>query len=467
MTFTAHDEAGQASDGVNGRPGQARGGMLSSTSVNDQSARDHTKLRFRAHPRHWTFWEQRTRLKCYLLVIEALTVVAMVWLTVTTPAPTRVDWFRFAALAICATIHIQLSRRQEERRRSTRKPTVHIDLTGIWSFPAVVVLPIHLALLLIVLSRTQRWFVARRPLYRFTFSAGSMLLAAMVTYAVLVLFDERRLTELDVPSSFAEFGVLGLAGLVYFGAQALIIGAGAIMLSTTKPSIRTVLGTKEDNELEAVTIALGILTAILLVNIPAALAIMVVISVIGNRIAEVRQLQVDVRTDPKTGLLNMRGWHEAAERALERASRANNPSAVLMVDLDHFKSINDTWGHPAGDDVLEVVADALRSATRPGDVIGRFGGEEFVLLLPDMGIPEAIAAGERIRETVSGLQVPTTDKRGGPVAIAGRTTSVGIAVNPQHGSELNELLKIADAAVYEAKENGRDQVRLAGLPRSA
>src|SRR5262249_26216320 len=161
---------------------------------------------------------------------------------------------------------------------------------------------------------------------------------------------------------------------------------------------------------------------------------------------EIRQLQVDVRTDPKTGLFNMRGWREAAERALERSRRANSPSAVLMVDLDHFKSINDTWGHPAGDDVLEVVAQALRTATRPADISGGFGGEGFVLLLPDVGSREAAAVGERIRETVADLSVPTTDKRGGPVAINGRTPSVGIAVSPDHGVELAELLQFADAA---------------------
>jgi diguanylate cyclase (GGDEF)-like protein len=226
--------------------------------------------------------------------------------------------------------------------------------------------------------------------------------------------------------------------------------------------MRVVLGTKDDNELEAVTIALGTVAAILLVNLPAALAIMVAVGVIANRIAEVRQLQVDVRTDPKTGLLNMRGWREVAEREMNRASRDDRPCALLMVDLDHFKNINDTWGHPAGDDVLQYVAHALRSATRPSDVIGRFGGEEFVLLLPDADRAEASAAGERIRQTISELHVPTTDKRGGPVAISHRTTSVGVAVYPTHAEGLDPLLQAADAAVYEAKEGGRNQVRLAG-----
>jgi diguanylate cyclase (GGDEF)-like protein len=395
----------------------------------------------------------------YAFMWEFIAIVAVVVAVLRTAPPARLDWFRLALLAICATLHIQLSRRQEERRRS-RQSTVHIDLTAIWVFPAVLVLPVHLALLLILIVRVQRWFTARRPLHRFVFSTASLTCAALTTHVLLNSLGALELTELTGSRSLLEFAVLGLAGVVYTAIQVAIIG-GFFALSKPRPTMRKLIGSKEDNELEAVTVALGIVTAILLINIPAAMVIMVIVSVVGNRIAEVRQLQVDVRTDPKTGLFNMRGWREAAERALERAGRASSPSAVLMVDLDHFKSINDTWGHPAGDDVLEVVAEALRSATRPADVIGRFGGEEFVLLLPDMDVREAVAAGERIRETVAELSVPTTDKRGGPVAIEGRTTSVGVAVYPHHGSELNELLQIADAAVYEAKENGRDQVRLA------
>lgn len=412
------------------------------------------------HLRQWAFWHQRPRVIAYMLTCELAAAACVVLTTVTASAPSRSDWLRFATVAICATVHLQLSRRQEERRRS-RKPTVQIDLVGIWSFAGVVVLPLPLALLGILLSRTQRWVVARRPLHRFAFSTASVLLAAVATHEVIATFGPRSWSALTVPSSFTEMGLLLIAGMVYFSVQAAVIGVGAILISTTRPTLRTVLGTKQDNELEALTIALGTVAAVLLINLPAALAIIVVISVIGNRIAEVQQLQVDVRTDSKTGLLNMRGWREGAERALGRVERSNGTAAVLMVDLDHFKAINDTWGHPAGDDMLEYVAHALRGATRPSDIIGRFGGEEFVVLLPEADVMEAEQAGERIRRMISELHVPTTDKRGGPVAITHRTTSIGVAVYPQHAKGLNELLQAADAAVYEAKENGRDQVRLA------
>jgi diguanylate cyclase (GGDEF)-like protein len=400
----------------------------------------------------------------YVLLGELAVALGCASAILMSAPPGRTDWLRLAALAICATTHIQLSRRQEERRRN-RQSNVHIDLTAIWIFPAVLVLPISLALLLLVTVRVQRWFAARRPLYRFVFSTASLASAAVVTRLVLGAVGPGSWIDRDVVHSWQVLAVLVLAGLVYSGVQVVVIGIIAA-LNTPPPTVQKVLGSKEDNELEAVTVALGMVTAILLVNLPAALVVMIVVSVVGNRIAEVRQLQVDVRTDPKTGLLNMRGWHEAAERALVRSGRANNCAAVLMVDLDHFKSINDTWGHPAGDDVLEGVSEALRNETRPGDVIGRFGGEEFVLLLPEAGTAEAVTAAERIRMTISALEIPTTDKRGGPVAIRHRTTSVGIAVYPNHGSALDELLKLADAAVYEAKENGRNRVHVAArLPR--
>jgi diguanylate cyclase (GGDEF)-like protein len=405
------------------------------------------------NPRDWTLWTQPVRATVFMLAGELTAAALVVYAFVTTPLPGQQDWLRFGALALCATVHIQLSRRQEERARS-KKPTVHIELAGIWTFCAAVVLSVPLAVALILLVRAQRWIVARRPLHRYAFSTASMVLAAVLANEILDLFGDR------VWTTWLDFAGLLTAGLVYGVVQAVLVGV-ALVLNGGSLTITTVLGTKEDNELEAVTIGMGIVSAVLLVNLPATVAIMVVVGVVGNRITEIRQLQMDVRTDPKTGLLNMRGWREGAERALARAERGSGDAALLMVDLDHFKAINDTWGHPAGDDMLEAVAGALRGATRPGDVVGRFGGEEFVLLLPDADAAEAEAAGERIRTMVTELRVPTTDKRGGPVAITDRTTSIGVAVHPKHGATLDELLQAADAAVYDAKESGRDRVRVA------
>jgi hypothetical protein len=201
------------------------------------------------HLRQWTLWRQPKRLIAYMLGGELLAISLIVLATVTAPMPAPVDWLRFGTLVFCSTVHLQLSRRQEEAMRS-RKPNVHIDLVGIWSFAAIVVLPVHLAVLSILLGRTQRWFVGRRPLWRYVFSSSSMLLAALASHQVVAAFGPRSLSALTVPGSFTEFGILVLAGLTYFTVQAIIVATGLILLSSSRPTL-AVLGTKDDNELEA------------------------------------------------------------------------------------------------------------------------------------------------------------------------------------------------------------------------
>jgi diguanylate cyclase (GGDEF)-like protein len=409
-------------------------------------------------------WRQPLLAVCYTLGVELVTLVAVVFamvFAIRDDVPvTGSAWARFGVLLGFASVHMFLSRREEEARRN-RMESVHVDLTSIWNFAAALVLPMPLALLSIVAVRFQRWFVSRRPLYRFVF--GTAVIAACLLGVKSVLLG------VGTPPLFAgtgpldvlrDFGLACAAGTVYVAGQVLLVGL-AVLLSSDKPSVTTAVGTWYDNGLEAITVGLGLVTAVLLLHAPAALVVLVAVGVLGNRLTEIRQLRVDVRTDPKTGLLNMRGWREAAAKELARADRAGAVVGLLMVDLDHFKQINDTWGHPAGDDVLQAVADVLRSETRPADVVGRFGGEEFVILLPDTDGPAAGAAAERIRTRVAELSVISTDKRGDPAVISGRTTSVGLAVRPDHASTLSDLLQAADAAVYAAKEAGRNQVRAA------
>ncbi|WP_425484910.1 diguanylate cyclase [Amycolatopsis anabasis] len=377
--------------------------------------------------------------------------------------PTGRDWIQLAILAVGATVHIQLTQRQEERRRS-RTRTVLIDLTAVWVFPAAIILPVSLSVLLVGLIRAQHWFVARRPAHNFLFSSITHSLAATLTHLTFEALGPHNWGSLSVLGSLKEFAVLVVAGLVYEFVQIAYVGGILALGASSTPTVRNVLGNKADNLLEAVTIGLGAVTGILLVVMPPTVAIMAVVTVVFNRLAELDQLQADARTDPKTGVFNMRGWTESAERALGRAERAGRNVAVLMIDLDHFKWINDNFGHPAGDDVLRTVAQVLDEVTRPSDVVGRFGGEEFLVLMPDIGGVAAGVAAERIRGAIAELRIVTTDKRGAQTTIADRTTSIGVAVFPDHGDTLENLMQAADAAVYEAKEGGRNQVRSAIRP---
>lgn len=398
----------------------------------------------------------------FLITMEIIGVGCFVWASVEAPRITGVDWIRFAILAIGGTAHIQFTHRQEERRRN-RTRTVLIDLTAVWLFPAAIVLPVPLILLLVVVIRTQRWFTARRPAHNFIFSSVTHGLAATTAHLTFVALSLSSWITVPGVGSIVTFGLFIVAGLVYEGIQLAYVGGILALGASSTPTLRNVLGSKADNLLETMTIGLGAVTAILLVTMPPAVAIMAVVTVVFNRLAELDQLQDEARNDSKTGVFNMRGWSEAAERALERSLRADESLALMMIDLDHFKWINDTFGHPAGDDVLRNVAQTLGEVTRPADVVGRFGGEEFLVLLPDVTETTTKVAAERLRNAIEDLRIATTDKRGGQTTISGRTASVGVAMSPANGSTLESLLLAADSAVYDAKESGRNQVRFASV----
>ena len=162
----------------------------------------------------------------------------------------------------------------------------------------------------------------------------------------------------------------------------------------------------------------------------------------------IRELAGAATTDPLTGLLNRRGFERAFARELERARRSRQTLSVLVADIDHFKQVNDRFGHDTGDQVLRRFSGALARTARLGDVVGRLGGEEFVLVAPATDVDGSYALAERIREALR------AELEGEPYAV---TLSVGIAVFPRHGRSARELLEAADQALYYgAKRMGRD-----------
>ncbi len=168
--------------------------------------------------------------------------------------------------------------------------------------------------------------------------------------------------------------------------------------------------------------------------------------------------QEQAATDPITGLPNHRSLKERLEEELGRARRQGRALCVLMLDIDHFKVFNDSFGHAAGDEVLQVVAGALRQILRRGDYAARYAGEEFVLVLPNSDLQVGSAVAERLRAAIAGLiNRPELDGRlPGPV-----TVSIGVAAFPEHGEGRDELLHSADLTMYLAKHIGRNQVCLA------
>lgn len=157
--------------------------------------------------------------------------------------------------------------------------------------------------------------------------------------------------------------------------------------------------------------------------------------------------------DPLTGISNRRHFLESGRAELMRADRYKRPAAFLMMDIDHFKSVNDTWGHPAGDAVLKSIVDTCRSRIREIDLFGRIGGEEFAFLLPDTNLSGGLEVAERIRSAIEGCVCVTGNHS------LSCTVSIGLASSDDQGYSIDELMKAADRALYAAKASGRNCAR--------
>jgi diguanylate cyclase (GGDEF)-like protein len=169
--------------------------------------------------------------------------------------------------------------------------------------------------------------------------------------------------------------------------------------------------------------------------------------------SDLRQLSIH---DPLTTLFNRRYMEETLEMELRRAERKEHPIGFIMVDIDHFKAFNDGFGHAAGDAVLQSLGTLIRTNLRGGDIACRYGGEEFLLILPGASAEAACARAEDLRERVKKMVVRSADTTLGPVSI-----SLGVSIYPDNGRTRDELLAAADAGLYEAKKGGRDRVVLA------
>jgi two-component system cell cycle response regulator len=188
---------------------------------------------------------------------------------------------------------------------------------------------------------------------------------------------------------------------------------------------------------------------------------------VGRRILDLQNKLISAREelrfrathDELTGLSNRRVVLEAIDREYARCRREGGSLGIILIDLDHFKNVNDTYGHLAGDAVLREAARRMTASIRPYDTLGRYGGEEFLVLAPSCNSSGAVKLAERIRESIQALPMPSV---AGPVSI---TASCGVAVSTSAKPlDPQELLRLADEALYRAKENGRNRSEFAAKP---
>jgi diguanylate cyclase (GGDEF)-like protein len=401
--------------------------------------------------RTWPLWIQPVRVQAFVLVVEAAAMAVVITRTGDS-APTGAAFGCSLLLAVLGVVHMELAVGVERIRLLVTRPA-HVGLTSVWTFAGALKLPLVCAAAVAVAVQAYGWLragEARAPLYKHVYSTASVVLACGAASAV--------------DAAGRGLGLAAIAGalLAYTAVNSLLIAA-VVALSVPPPQDpRMVFADVDDNVLELATLTLGALVALVLDINPWLVPLVLPPLLVLHRAVLVDQLEEAAATDGKTGLLNAHTWGARAEHQLRRAGPAGVPHAVLVLDLDHFKTVNDLHGHLAGDQVLAEVAKALRSEVRERDLVGRFGGEEFVVLLVgqrEKGEADLGAIAERIRERVAGLVVDVTTPDGA-TSIAELSVSVGGALHTGGRADLDGLLRIADTALYSAKRAGRNQVRM-------
>jgi diguanylate cyclase (GGDEF)-like protein len=396
-------------------------------------------------------------LACYL---------ACVGLEIARTPVTSGDVALFAALMGCGALCVEATRRLGQ-------PTgVWRDLLSAWWLPVALLLPPLYALLapgvlgLLSYVRARSYAGGRgRAVYRRMFSCAALGLAgafASVLFRLLAeVAPERSVSVLlAYPGPNAWLAHPGQAGVaaacaVAFAVLNTCLVAVAAWLADPDARLGDMLWDRERMLLDLTETCAGILVTVACGLSALLLAVALPPVVLLQRSLLHAQLKAQARTDPKTGVLNCGAWQGEADLAIGRARRRRESLAVLLADVDHFKRVNDTHGHLTGDAVLRTLAAEMRQQVRESDLVGRFGGEEFAILLTGTTAEEAGRVAERIRHGAGVVKVLTKD------TIVGVTVSIGVAALGSHGGDLSELLAAADEALYRAKRAGRDRVCLA------
>jgi diguanylate cyclase (GGDEF)-like protein len=393
-----------------------------------------------------------TSLIVYVLAVLACALGLIGWELYATPLYPG-DVGLFAALLAAAVVCI------EAMRRLGQPPGVSRDLLSAWWLPIALLLPPLYALLAPFVVGPVLYLRARRiPMYRRLFSSAALGLAGVAASATfhLAVPQAFRVSLVGAHAYLTHPTVLAtaVACAVLFAVLNAGIVALAAHLAQPEAPLAKVLWDRESLLLDLTETCVGILVAVTCGLNPLLLLVALPPVILLQRSLMHQQLAAAARTDPKTGLLNATAWQREADAEVTRALRSGTPLSLLLVDVDHFKRVNDSHGHLIGDDVLRALASELRQQVRESDVVGRFGGEEFTVLLPRTDGVGACRIAERLRSSAGRLRVAAAD------AMIRVTVSIGISVLGQHGDDLFELLAAADLALYRAKDAGRNRVRL-------
>jgi diguanylate cyclase (GGDEF)-like protein len=412
-------------------------------------------VHFFRRPRQWPIWSLNRPSLLYILavIVGAATATGL-------ELGERRDFsatalYEFAFLLAAGVAYSEAFDRVERIRRFLGSDSVRSNHLSVWTIAGVLVLPPALACVLVPCLYAHVLLVSHRHksarVYRMVFTGAAATLATVVV-AELVQ---------SVPGSShgGEGAAAALAALIavpgFLILDTLIVITG-VHLATRPPSFKTLLPKRDVLWFELATEVLGVVTGQLVAHVPWLLPASAGGLVVLHRAALVKALELAATTDPKTNLLSVGAWRDRALVAIGRARAEAQRIAIVVIDLDHFKRINDAHGHLVGDRVLGDVGKAIRNETRSRDIVGRFGGEEFVMLIDGRAAAaHAIDIATRIRERIASLSYP----EGMTV-----TATIGVAYGvPSEEISLERLIAQADAALYEGKSAGRDRINALAL----
>ena len=395
------------------------------------------------------------RLRAHIIVcVVAAVVLPLALGGWPTPDVTSAEVVIAVALIALSVINVEFGRILDGGLKNSHRP--HKALSA-WAFASALLLPVWWVLPIVATSYAHaRWRGLRLQLWKWVGSAAFVVLAAVAARGVTVAMQGRAVDWIS--SGPRALLVITAAAAVFLLVEtALFFGSAYLNDADDEVWLRRTLTSPRFYVTEGAMLLVGGLSAAVWASNPWLLPLMLPAYGLAQQAALHDPLAQQAKTDPKTGLYRYESWRSLALAEHERCVGKNRGWAVVFADLDRFKPYNDTFGHLAGDVALEAVAGLLRAQLRARDLVGRFGGEEFCLFLPDATPEGATEVAERLRAGVEALEMPETGAR--------VTLSLGVAsVDPsQAACPLADAIQAADQALYRAKERGRNMVHVVNL----
>jgi len=406
--------------------------------------------------RAWPVWELAPWLRIYIIVVLLADLLAI-------GLASRIGLGSGRDLALLAVLLACDAATIEVYRRSGENAGVIKEVYGVWELPVAILLPPVYALMVPILRHTlAQWRIRQFPLHRRAFSAAVIGLSYGAASLTFHAVTGSPLASTVTPGTQTSAWILAvaLAGILQW-----VINTGMLLpaLKASDPAARlrdlALAGEAVRNDVAEVCVAV-LVTFAIAIN-PLAIVFALPFAMLLQRSLRHAQLVNASRIDSKTGLLNAGTWEREAAVEVARAVRTRTPLALALVDIDHFKEVNDTFGHLTGDKALKAIARNFRIFLREYDLIGRFGGEEFALLLPHTSALDAYGIAERIRMYIAVTPLDVGDLPDGEhvrVTVSMGVAALGAPWDTLMGSQITDLLAAADRALYQAKRAGRDQV---------